>query len=145
MEISMTALSEMFAMAFLLGAGFGALYDILRITRVMLGVSYGISSKSTDFFYSRTYPLIGKIEKRESKAKQNILNIIIAIEDVLFCTVIGAVFCVFLYYTNDGIFRLGALIAVFIGFFIYYRTIGTIILYFAEIISIFLKILTNLF
>ncbi|MEE0970514.1 MAG: spore cortex biosynthesis protein YabQ [Clostridia bacterium] len=144
MEVSMIVLGKMTLWAFFLGIAFGIFYDVIRITRVMLGVTYGTAKGSAEFLYSRTYPLIGQIIRKESKAKEKLLTFIVAAGDVIFCTVMGASFCIFLYYTNDGIFRWQAVAATAIGFFVYYKTIGAIILYFAEIISIFLKILTKI-
>ena len=141
----MVTIAKMTLWALFLGIAFGAFYDVIRISRVMLGVSYGAAKRSTEFLYSRKYPLIGMLIKKDSPFKERALNIIVALGDILFCLLTGAAFCIFLYYTNDGIFRWQALAAVFLGFFIYYKTIGVLVISFAEIICIFLKIITKIF
>ncbi|MBE6538988.1 MAG: hypothetical protein E7671_05950 [Ruminococcaceae bacterium] len=145
MEISMSALWRMITFAFLLGIGFGVLYDVFRITRVMAGVEYaGIGKKSTDRLYSIKYPFIGKLEKKEGKIRKRFLHLFVGIGDIIFCLIIGVAFSIFLYYSNDGIFRWQAAAAGFLGFFLYYRTLGTLVIYFAEIICIFLKIIIKI-
>lgn len=145
MEISMSGLWQMTVFAFFLGIGLGALYDVFRITRVMAGVEYsGIGKKSTDKLYSIKYPLIGKLSKKEGSVRGKFLDLFVCIGDVFFCIIFGAVFCIFLYYSNDGIFRWQAMAAVFSGFFLYYKTVGALVIYFAEIICIFLKIIVKI-
>ncbi|MBQ8207736.1 MAG: hypothetical protein IJZ89_03270 [Clostridia bacterium] len=143
MEISMMSLARMTLLAFALGLCLGALYDVFRITRVMFGVSYG--GKSADHLYSREYPLIGKLKRKKSLVHRRFLDIIIAVGDVFFCLIAGSAFSVFIYYTNDGIFRFQAFAAAVFGFFVYYKTLVSIIIFFAEIICICLKIITKIF
>ena len=141
----MLSLGKMVLYAFFLGVGFGVLYDVFRIMRVVVGVEYlGVAKKSTDYLYSRKYPLIGKIERRENKAKKYFLDIFVGVGDIIYCLFIGGVFCIFLYYSNDGIFRWHALAAASCGFFIYYKTLGAILITFAEIICVFLKIISKI-
>ncbi len=143
MAQSMSTLAAMTLYAFLLGISFGVIYDIFRISRTFLGVSYG--GKSAAYLYEKEYPLIGKLEKRQGKFKNGFLLAAVIFGDILFFTVCGLIFAVFIYYTNDGIFRLQALVAVFIGFFAYYMTFGRFVIASAEIICIFLKIITKIF
>lgn len=141
----MLSLGKMVLYAFFLGVGFGFLYDVFRITRVVVGVEYlGVAKKSTDYLYSRTYPLIGKIERRENKAKKYFLDIFVGVGDIIYCLLVGVAFCIFLYYSNDGIFRWHSLAAAVCGFFVYYKTLGAILITFAEIICIFLKIISKI-
>lgn len=140
---SMSALAAMILYAFFLGIAFGALYDAFRISRVFLGVSYG--GKSAMYLYEKEYPLIGKLQNKQGKLKKGFLMTAIISGDIIYFTVCGLIFSVFIYYTNDGIFRFGAFAAVFGGFFAYYLTFGRLIISFAEIICIFLKIFTKIF
>lgn len=140
---SMSALSAMTLYALILGIAFGALYDVIRISRVFLGVSYG--GRSASYLYEKEYPLIGKLEKGQGKLKKGFLTTAVIFGDIIYFTVCGAIFTVFIYYTNDGIFRFSALAAVFFGFFAYYMTFGRLVIAFAEIICIFLKIITKIF
>ena len=140
---SMPALAAMTLYAFFLGIAFGVLYDAFRISRVFLGVSYG--GKSASYLYEKEYPLIGKLKKGQGKLKKGFLITAVIFGDIIYFTVCGLIFSVFIYYTNDGIFRFGALVAVFCGFFAYYMAFGRLVIAFAEIICIFLKIITKIF
>ena len=140
---SMSALAAMILYAFFLGIAFGTLYDAFRISRVFLGVSYG--GKSAMYLYEKEYPLIGKLQNKQGKLKKGFLMTAIISGDIIYFTACGLIFSVFIYYTNDGIFRFGALAAVLGGFFAYYLTFGRLIISFAEIICIFLKIFTKIF
>ena len=145
MEISMVSLARMTLWALLMGIAFGIFYDVIRISRVMVGVTYGgIVRKSADRLYSIEYPLIGKIKRKESTLKGRFMGFHVAVGDLIFCTVVGGVLCIFFYYTNDGIFRWQALAASALGFFAYYKTVGALVISFAEIIYIFLKIFTKI-
>lgn len=140
---SMSALAAMILYAFFLGVAFGVLYDVFRISRAFLGVSYG--GKSAAYLYEKEYPLIGKLENKQGKLKRGILLTAVIFGDLIYFTICGLIFAIFIYYANDGIFRIGALMAVGGGFFAYYITVGRLIIAFAEIICIFLKIITKIF
>lgn len=140
--VSMTELARMIALAFVFGAVMGAVYDVFRITRVLIGVSYG--GRSADHLYQIEYPLIGKLKKKDNGIKRGFTDIIIGIGDIIFCLLAGSAFSVFIYYTNDGIFRFHAFFASFLGFVVYYKTLGALIISFAEIIAIFLKIIIKI-
>ncbi len=140
---SMSALAAMTLYALFLGFAFGALYDAFRISRVFLGMSYG--GKSASYLYEKEYPLIGKLKNKQGKLKNGLLMAAVIFGDIIYFTVCSLIFTVFIYYTNDGIFRFGALASVFCGFFAYYMTFGRLVIAFAEIICIFLKIITKIF
>ncbi len=140
---SMSALAAMIFYSLFLGVSFGVLYDIFRISRAFLGVSYG--GKSAAYLYEKEYPLIGRLEIRKGKLKDGFIFVAVMLGDILYFILCGLIFAVFIYYTNDGIFRFGALAAVLVGFLAYYMTFGRLIIAFAEIICIFLKIITKIF
>ena len=142
MTASMNGIFRMMLFAFFLGIAFGVLYDVFRITRVMLGTEYKGAKKSSDFLYSKKYPLIGSIKKK--KSKKALLNIAVIRGDLVYCFLIGICLCIFFYYTNDGEVRPGALVVVFLGFLLYYNTIGRIVIFFAETICILLKIISKI-
>lgn len=61
-------------------------------------------------------------------AKENPLGyVIIFIKDILFFTVAGVIVAVLIYWTNDGQFRFLALAGLLIGFFLCYRTLGSLL------------------
>ncbi len=144
MEVSMLVIGKMTLWAFFLGIGAGVFYDIIRITRVMIGVRYDTLKRQTDFLYSKKYPLIGMLPRKESKFKNGLTTVIIAAGDIFFFTVMGVAVSIFLYYTNDGIFRWQVAAFSLLGFFCYYMTFGKLVISFAEILCIFLKIITKI-
>ena len=81
--------------------------------------------------------------RRESKIKDGVVCALVCIGDVLFSLLAGALFCVFLYFFNDGIFRWQALVFCVFGFFVYYNTVGRLVISLAEFFVIFLRILTK--
>ncbi|MBR3967285.1 MAG: spore cortex biosynthesis protein YabQ [Clostridia bacterium] len=143
MVASMSSLANMTLLAFFLGIVFGILYDAVRISRAFIGHSYG--GRSAAYLYEREYPLIGKLEKKTGKFKTGFLTAMVIFGDIIYFTVCGLIFTVFIYYTNDGTFRFQSLLAVIVGFFSYYLTFGRLVIACAEIICIFLKIIIKIF
>lgn len=138
---TMEALLKMSGMAFVFGIFLGVIYDIVRISRAFVGISY--NGKSADKLYQIEYPLIGKLRKNDRKKGKIFYDIYIAIGDFFYCAFVGIASCIFLYYTNNGMLRLPAVFMAFMGLSLYYRTIGRFIVNLAEILCIFLKIITK--
>ena len=95
----MIDMGKIFVFSLLLGAVFGAFYDVVRILRLM-----------------------------RAKPNMRIWNIVGAVGDTLFIIFFSLCFSVFVYYTNDGIFRAFMIIGVFCGFFGYYFTVGRLVI-----------------
>lgn len=146
MYITTLSLAKMTFYAFLLGAFLGVIYDVVRITRVTVGVRYGgFAERSTDKLYEINYPLIGKQEKAEKgKLGSKMTAVFVFFGDLFFFSACGAVFCIFLYYTDSGMFRWQALAAAVLGFLVYYKTVGTLVISFAEFICFFVKIFVRI-
>lgn len=145
MEISMLSLAKMTLYSFFLGIFFGILYDTLRIMRVMMGVRYAGIGSVPEKLYEKEYPLIGKLKYSSGRFRQGAVSVATFFGDFLYCFVIGVIYCVFLYYTNCGIFRFQSFAAAAFGFFIYYQTAGRLVITFAEYICLFLKIFVSFF
>ena len=145
MNIDMLLVFKSLLYAFLLGVFFGIVYDFLRLTRVMIGVSYAGDDSRSDFIYKIKFPLIGYYKKNENKIKTALVNTVIFIEDVIYFSFLGISFSVFVFYANEGKIRISLLISALIGFLVYFNTFGRLFVTFFEIIANFFKIFTKIF
>ena len=144
MEVSIDVILKMTLYAFFLGLTIGVLYDLIRISRMMIGISYSREERGPIArLYSIEYPVIGRLTRTKSDGNSLFSYLYVGVGDVLFCLLSGSLFCVFLYLFNDGIFRWQAFVFCALGFFAYYNTLGKIVIYFAEFFVIFLRILTK--
>jgi len=104
----------------ILGLIFGAIYDIIRIIHILLGISS----------YSG--------EKRGMK-RGTLPFLVFFMLDTVFVITVSAIYSFFNYVVNNGAFRVYFLIAVCVGFFVYYSTFGRIVMFFSETLVTFLK------
>ena len=116
----------------------GAVYDILRLSRVMLGYHY-IGSKSALLKnrFTERFP----IKKNSDISEKPIFKIILFIEDFLFSVIFAVVFAIALFYGNGGEFRALFLVAMLLGFFSYLFSVGKITVLFFDIWVIYLRTL----
>lgn len=143
----------MLGYSFLLGCALGMLYDVFRIFRLFSATEsasiYGSNGYDEVFLYLPP-PMSGVFGKSvkpffmpNSQAKGRIRGIICGIllffEDILFFTVCGCAISVLIYYTNDGRFRLMAVVGVFVGFLLYYLTVGRLVLSVARFICLAIR------
>ena len=112
MEISQTLLGMTFVIAALAGLAVGAVYDVLRITRVLLVHLTGN----------------GTVSRRTVKA-------LCFIEDVLFAVAASLVLILLVYYTGDGQLRALAPFGMGCGFFVWYVTLGKLIMRLSDTIA----------
>ena len=123
------------------GAGMGLVWDVIRITRVLLGVKY--PSRRVGRLYERPLPLLHKPVPRPMAAEmlwQRILRgVAILLEDIFFGILWGIVMTLLIYFTNDGIPRAMAPIGMLSGFILYYGTIGRLVLMMIERIVFVLR------
>ncbi len=130
MEISQGSLARLYFYALLLGIAAGFLYDLLRITRVFLGVHY--SRRAAKRLGSIKLPLLGVRRRRgESRA----LGTVVFVEDLLFCLAVGVAMILLFYGTNNGRIRMLAFVAAGAGFLLYRATVGRLVMLFSEIIA----------
>ena len=143
MYVSMSELSLMLLYSVLLGFFLGASYDIIRLTRIGAGIKYGV--KDTKKYNFREYALIGHFfkaeEKKPSRKKDSLLSILVFFGDVIFCLFSSVSIAIFIYYFNNGEFRGFVLFGAAFGFFIYYFTLGRLVIYISERIVFALKLL----
>ena len=144
MYVSMSELSLMFLYSILLGFFLGASYDIIRLTRIAVGVKYGTSGEKNYSFAK--YSLIGKFfyskEKNPSRKKHSFLPVFIFLGDVTFCLFSSVAIAIFIYYFNSGEFRAFVLFGAALGFIIYYFTLGKMVIYLSERIIFIIKLVS---
>ena len=142
MYVSMSELSLMFLYSILLGFFLGAVYDIIRLTRIAVGVKYGAQG---DKKYSLAeYALIRRFfyskEKKPSRKKHSFLSLFVFLGDVAFSLFSSVAIAIFIYYFNSGEFRAFVLFGAAFGFLIYYFTLGKIIVYLSSRIIFVIKL-----
>lgn len=120
MEISQKLLALALLYSAVVGTVLGVLYDIFRIIRVAMKPSPGMSPKLRSF-----YDAVG--------------DTVIFIEDILFAFIAALVVAVFLFHVNDGQLRWFVLAGAAVGFFLYYMTVGRLVLLCAGAIISFVK------
>ncbi len=130
MEISPFKLTELLIYSFLYGGMLGVINDINRIIRVFFGVRY--SRKRFNGLYNFL-----KINKSESDVNENkisniCLNIIIVMQDIFLMLSFAVGVIILNYYYNDGKIRFFGLFTTLIGFFLYYFTLGKVIMLISE-------------
>ncbi len=116
------------------GALIGVLYDAVRILRVLLGVSsYTQRGKN---FRARSLPWIGSAHTlRNAKERRVLRLVLLLLGDVFFALAAGCVFSVYLYHAASGAFRWFYLFGAFIGFALYYLTVGKLMMLFSEVLT----------
>ncbi len=133
MEVSLQGQMLSLFYACLFGMLCGALYDLCRIARVLRGVSYG----------GHVVKCLVRLMPPALREKRPLCigRWLLPVEDVLYSLSVGALFCVFLYWQTQGVFRLYLLVGAACGFVLYYGTVGRLVLAAAESIAFLLRVL----
>ncbi len=105
--MSMAALTA--ALSVSLGVLLGAVYDVIRFFRVLFSVDV-------------RSPIVPKGQKRRRGAWFS--YVLVTLGDLLFFAVATVCMCVFFFLTGDGRMRAYALFGAFLGFWLYYYTVG---------------------
>ena len=122
--------------AFLCGVIMGVLYDVLRLSRAMMGYHYIpaespiIKNRFTDRF---------PIKKNDHVTGKAYFKLILFIEDVLFVLIFCAAFVFVLFYGNNGEFRAIFLFAIILGFSSYYISFGRLTVLFFDLWVIYIR------
>ena len=117
MEVSMVGQAASLAASLVLGVLFGALYDVIRFTRVLLCV-----------------------DARPPHGRRGWLRcFIVALGDLLFFVLAAVLMCVFFFVTNNGEVRGFALLGAFCGFLVYYNTVGRLFIAICETVAAWVK------
>lgn len=156
MEISPYSLFLMLLYSFAIGGGLGLLYDCFRIARVMTGRNELTGSNSgaleklnrimlpmpiltRKVFGEKVLPF-GSLRKKHGRVHKIVTAVWLFFEDILFFVLCGVAVALLMYYTNDGQFRLMALVTVSVGFAVYYITVGRIVLSSAYAVSFAIRV-----
>ena len=139
MEISQRLLGMLFVWAVGLGFVLGGVYDVLRITRILCGLHYVKRFSKDD-----DYPVTDADAPRKTlplrrKMAHLCTNALVFTEDLLFGVVCAVSLVILLYYANDGQFRALAVWGMACGFFVYYHTLGRLVMLFSEAIVMALR------
>ena len=139
MEISPIRLFFLLLSSFVFGIGIGIFYDLHRILRVFFGVQY-TQNRPTKFF-SKPLPILKRSlgEIRQGKCKKMFLFALMFIQDLILCCVSAVGIVILNYAFNDGRLRFYTILALFIGFFLYYFTFGKLVMFLSEWIVFFLR------
>ena len=119
--------------ALLLGVCFGAAYDLLRILRMLVGIT-PVPAKRISFAARLPRRHIGRIGKGRISEL-----FFVHLPDVLYGLLTGAIFCIFLYAANNGRFRWYLLMGCAVGFFCYYYSVGRLVVFLSGYITSFLR------
>lgn len=130
---STAELFRLFGGAFLLGLVFGLFYDAMRITRVLMGVSYGaVSNLSLPMpVFSRQIPILGK----------KVRNVLINLEDFAFFLIAAPATAIYISAANNGQFRWLVLAGIGGAFILYRLTIAKLVIAVSETLARLLRFL----
>ena len=134
MEISQRLLGMLFVWAAALGFALGGVYDVLRITRILCGIHYVKRFSKEEGPSADACARQASMPIRHLRASRIQRTIFIFVGDFLFGLVCGVSLIILLYYTNDGQFRALAVFGMACGFFVYYHTLGRLVMLFSEVI-----------
>ncbi|MBE6557885.1 MAG: hypothetical protein E7661_02590 [Ruminococcaceae bacterium] len=119
LEISQKLLCFLFLASFASGIAMGGVYDLLSLSRLVLGFS-------SDQKHPRT--LAGSRKKIFTALGRCLLFA----EDLCFVLLCGICLLLLLYFINDGVFRFWAPMGLCCGFFVYRVTLGRLIISISE-------------
>lgn len=123
MEVSMSMAALSAALSVLVGVLLGVVYDVIRFSRVL----FCVDARS---------PFV----KREKKRRGAWFSyVFVTLGDFLFFVVATACMCVFFFLTGDGRMRAYALVGAFVGFLLYYHTVGRLFISICETLAAYCK------
>lgn len=124
MEVSLSSQFAAFLGSLVLGALLGVVSDVIRLSRLAAGVTQSTADRR---FAENVLPLIGKPLRRKGK-KKAFCHLFLFLGDVLFFVLAAVLFRLFVYAVSDGIVRLYLLFGAAVGFAVYDRTVGRLVL-----------------
>lgn len=130
--------SALYALAF--GALLHGIYDGIRILRALCGVRYG--GRISGRLRACAFPLLPPDFATRAPARigRRLRAAVIVVTDVLFCLMAAFLFAIFVYWQNDGVFRMLLLLCAGGGFFLWHITLGRLIVTWAETLAILLRV-----
>ena len=106
------------------GIFLGAVYDVFRLIRISRNDQTNSVKKA---IRDRYFPN----KKRNHKIKMA-ETVLVFIEDILFFIIVAVVHILATYHFNDGEIRIYSLMISALGFFVYQKTLGRLILFFSK-------------
>lgn len=138
MEISPFLLTLLLSWSFVFGLILGVINDINRIIRVFCGVRY--SEKHFGKLYELVLPVVHRpLLRGENKFHKKALVVLMFFQDIIFFIIAGIGIILLNYEFNEGSFRFFTVVAVVIGFLLYYFTMGKVVMTLSEGIAFFIK------
>ena len=140
MEISPIMMAWLLLYSFLFGMAVGIFYDANRIIRAFLGISY--SQKGLAARLDLKLPIVKRAVSLKKRSQYGVgLKAIIFFGDV-FTLLVGALGIIILSYSyNNGDLRIFTVIGAILGFFVYYNTIGRLVIFVLEPLALCIKYL----
>ncbi len=118
-----------------LGIGYGFLYSLVKILRLLW------SDEDTIHI-----PIVSKFRKvKKIKFIRYLYEFVfIHVLDIVYFLLSSVIFCIFVFYLNHGRVRWYLIFAVIIGFYIWYISLGKLLVYVSKYIVCLIKAFTNL-
>lgn len=139
MGVSPALLFRLLAVSLLVGAAMGVLYDVLRIGRVMLGMSRYTAAASAPLFCPKFYQ--PRCKKGNGRVLHIFKQVLLIVQDFLFCLAVGIAIALLLFSHNNGEFRGFVFLGLVIGFVAYYFTVGQLVIRASEYVVFAIKTL----
>lgn len=111
MQISQSALLQLYLLSFLAGCGLSVLYDLFYMLRLWL-----LPPKARYTVPTIAYIYAKQVPTKSKKRKGRTFRIALFLGDVLFCIISAIVLILLLYGLNDGVFRISAPLCMAVGF-----------------------------
>lgn len=131
MYLSQTAIAQLYLWAFLTGVLLGAVYDCLRLTRILPGGVPPIGLRR------RRLPILGILPEPK---KRRATAVLIFAEDLLFCLVAGVATVLLFYEAFDGKIRVPALGLLAAGFGAFHVSLGRLAARVAALVGFLLEV-----
>ena len=126
MGINPTLLLRLLAASVIVGMALGLVYDVLRICRVMMGMSRYTAAASAPIFCPRFYKPRRKMGC--SRVSDFVKSAVLIAQDFFFCVTFGIAVALLLFSRNGGEFRGFVLLGALLGFAAYYFTVGRLVI-----------------
>lgn len=130
MNVSQADLGWLYLCSLLAGVILGAFYDVLRITRVFLGVHY--SRRTARALRGVSLPLL---KAQKDRGENKMLGIVVFVEDFFFCLFAAVALILLFYEMTNGKFRIFAILICMMGFLLYRGTLGRLVMLCSEVIA----------
>ncbi|MBQ9780608.1 MAG: hypothetical protein IJW00_06655 [Clostridia bacterium] len=114
MEISQKLLCFLFLASFAAGAALGLVYELLRLSRLLLSFPGGSFPK-------------GERKSGGARLKRIAGVCLLCAEDLCFALLCGTILLLLLYFINDGQFRFISPLGMACGYFVFYVTLGSLL------------------